>query len=142
HHTRMLETRSARQREPGQTVPPPPQVARFSESRLEPQIVVAVHRRHFDALEAALADDVEGDGGARLALLPDLAVEIGEARGRLTADADDDVAFLQARLLGRAAGGGAGDEKPPAHFLCREADPGARFAGVTAIAGHEVEIGR
>src|SRR5215470_16055666 len=95
-----------------------------SERRVELEIVEAVDRLDIDVLYRVVVADIEPDHGAGAAFRPDLAIEVGQARGGLAVDADDDVAALDSGLVGRTAGRHPTDHQPAMRFVGVHAKPG------------------
>src|SRR5262249_9880997 len=74
-----------------------------SECRFKLEMVEAVDRLNVEVLHRIIVADVEPDHGARAAFRPDLAIEVGQARGGLAVDAQNYVAALDAGPVGWSA---------------------------------------
>src|SRR5882757_703122 len=94
-----------------------------SERRLELEMVEAVDRLNVEVLHRIAIADVKPDHGAGPAFGPDLAVEVGQARGGLAVDADDHVAALDTGLVGRSAGRHAANHQAPVRVVGVHAKP-------------------
>src|SRR5262245_66416120 len=86
-------------------------------------MVEAVDRLNVEVLHRVVIADVEPDHGAGGAFGPDLAIEVGQARGGLAVDADDYVAALDAGLIGRATGCHAANHQPAVRLVGVHAKP-------------------
>src|SRR6266851_385232 len=98
-------------------------------SRIELQIIIAVHRLDADLVAGAVLLDGERNFDPGRALRPELAVESGEIADLLASDRGDDAAAGDARALRRALGGDAGDDESPADLLRVDAEPRMRRGG-------------
>src|SRR5262245_2959948 len=100
-------------------------------------MVEAVDRLNVEVLHRVVVADVEPDHGAGTAFGPDLAVEVGQARGGLAIDADDHVPALDAGLVGRPAGRHATDHQPTVRFVSVHAKPRSAWARWSSL-GQEI----
>src|SRR5262245_44547325 len=80
-------------------------------------MIEPIHRLDLDSAHLAVLQHIERNSVARAPLRPDLAIEIGQVFGQLALDANDHIAALNARPLGRARWRYAANEQPPAHFV-------------------------
>src|SRR5258706_7326294 len=95
--------------------------------RFRPQIFFAVHRVDLEFPDLGALEHVQHDIGTRVAARPQLAVKIAVPFDLLAANADDNVAARQPRLVGRTVGRHARDDQLALQVLGVDAKPRPRL---------------
>src|ERR1700716_317111 len=103
------------------------------ERRFQFQMVAAVDRPDVDAVHLVILQHIKGNAGARAALRPELAIEIGEIFRLLAIDADDHVSALDSGLFFRTARRDPAAEQPPAPPAAVGAAPGSARCGPVPV---------